>query len=206
MPFWRVMSYSQNNEEEIVASLFPDLNDGRFLDIGAFNGKTFSNTYRLWERGWSGVAVEPSPNCCDAMLKLYKDDTRVTISNVAVVPDNPGWRSFHDSGGDAISSLDKGHADKWTAGYSGTHFKTYDLFAVTMEQIFERYGCAFNMISLDVESTNKVLFEKIPFGAISKCKCIVVEHDGHADWMKDHVSGHGFKERARNGENIILYR
>ena len=140
------------------------------------------------------------------MLKLYKDDNRVTVSNVAIVPNNPGWRTFYDSGGDAISSLDKSHADKWTAGYAGTKFKPYDLFAVTVDQLFERYGTDFDMISLDVESTNRVLFEKIPFNALNKCKCIVVEHDGHAEWMKQHISGHGYAEVARNGENIILAR
>lgn len=34
---------------------------GRFLDVGAFDGKTFSNTWRLAQEGWFGVCVEPSP-------------------------------------------------------------------------------------------------------------------------------------------------
>jgi len=52
--------YSQNNEEQIILNYLGD-STGHFLDIGAFDGITFSNTYELVKRGWTGVMVEASP-------------------------------------------------------------------------------------------------------------------------------------------------
>lgn len=58
--------YSQNGEQEAILKIFGE-SEGRFLDIGAYDGKTFSNTLALIERGWSGVLIEPSPNAFMAL-------------------------------------------------------------------------------------------------------------------------------------------
>ena len=53
------MRYSQNNEQDIIMQYFIG-NRGTFLDIGANDGVTLSNTYALQQAGWGGVLVEPS--------------------------------------------------------------------------------------------------------------------------------------------------
>ena len=35
--------------------------DGRFIDVGAFDGKLWSNTWPLAELGWKGICFEPHP-------------------------------------------------------------------------------------------------------------------------------------------------
>ena len=55
-----MQSYSQYGEDRAIVELFGD-HVGRFLDIGAWHPTVFSNTRALFERGWSGVMVEPSP-------------------------------------------------------------------------------------------------------------------------------------------------
>ncbi len=52
--------YSQNNEEKFILEHFKN-RKGKFLDIGAYDGKTFSNTFALVELGWSGLEIEASP-------------------------------------------------------------------------------------------------------------------------------------------------
>jgi len=55
--------FSQNDEEKHIVRFFRDkIDKGSFLDIGAYNGKAFSNTHRLALNGWSGVCLEPSPS------------------------------------------------------------------------------------------------------------------------------------------------
>lgn len=196
--------YSQNNEEEVILKIFGESTKGRFLDIGAWNGETFSNTRKLWEIRWSGVCVEPSPSCCDSFLKLYKDDDRITISNVAVVPDNPGWRTFYDAGGDALSTLDTQSVSKWQAQYPEMKFKPYDIFAVSVDQLFGRYGFDFDFINLDVEGTNLDIFKKLPFSKLNKLRCVVVEHDGWYLEMLEFTKEFGFTQSDLNGENLIL--
>lgn len=78
--------YSQNREEAWVGDFFGDL-IGRFLDIGANDGKTISNTYALALKGWGGVYVEPSPR---AFALLEK--------NVSQIPDSEVYRQKFPEG------------------------------------------------------------------------------------------------------------
>lgn len=51
--------FTQNMEELHIVQNLPA--NGRFLDIGAHDGVTFSSTRALLLNGWSGVYVEPDP-------------------------------------------------------------------------------------------------------------------------------------------------
>lgn len=54
------MTYSQNDEQEAIQRYFGEFT-GSLLDIGAFDGITFSNSRALLELGWVGVLIEPDP-------------------------------------------------------------------------------------------------------------------------------------------------
>ena len=50
-------------QDTLIAELLGSKRDGVFIDIGANDGVTISNTYFLEkELGWSGVAIEPIPS------------------------------------------------------------------------------------------------------------------------------------------------
>ena len=53
------MSYTQNNEEALILNHFTNRNpsDLTVLDIGANDGKTFSNSLKVIELGWHGLLV-----------------------------------------------------------------------------------------------------------------------------------------------------
>lgn len=54
--------YSQYGQDKwLVEEILPGQVHGTFVDIGANDGITFSNTFFLEKRGWSGIAVEPIP-------------------------------------------------------------------------------------------------------------------------------------------------
>lgn len=63
------MNNSQWGEEAIVLDFFKGFT-GTFLDIGAFDGITNSNTRALLELGWKGVLIEPDP---EAFIKLRQN-------------------------------------------------------------------------------------------------------------------------------------
>lgn len=197
------MSYSQNNEEAVITEFFGETK-GRFLDIGAYDGKAFSNTMRLAELGWGGVCVEPSPGPFIGLLKHHAERPEIEIVNVAL-GETAGWATFHDSGGDAISTLDEAHRNKWAAGWNAK-FTKFKLFTVTVPMLLDEVGADFEFINLDVESLNWQLFQALPLEIMSKTRLICVEHDGHHVAMEEIAARSGYRQIAFNGENLILAR
>jgi len=47
----------------------------RYCDIGANHPRTLNNTFALYQRGASGVLVEPDPDLCGALRKERPRDT-----------------------------------------------------------------------------------------------------------------------------------
>ena len=55
------LGFAQNDEDLILARFFGTQKSGFFVDAGAFDGITYSNTYLLERRGWDGLCIEPNP-------------------------------------------------------------------------------------------------------------------------------------------------
>lgn len=54
--------YSQCGQDKRVDEIFKGHRGGVFIDIGAHNGVTYSNTcFFEKERGWAGICIEPMP-------------------------------------------------------------------------------------------------------------------------------------------------
>jgi FkbM family methyltransferase len=190
--------YSQNYEEQIILDYFGDA-FGRFYDIGAWDGKTFSNTRALLEKGWTGVMVEPSPAAFVGLLKNCAEfGDRARLVNAAITP-KPSLMEFYDAGGDAVGSLSPKHAQRW--GLGKVKFTVHTLAAPSL---FSAFGPA-EFINLDVESINAILFQCLPF-AWPELRLVCVEHDGHDKQMEEFAKPAGFKAIHRNAENLILAR
>lgn len=54
-------SWAQEGEDILFERLYPGVERGFYVDIGAHHPLRFSNTYRLYRRGWSGINVDPLP-------------------------------------------------------------------------------------------------------------------------------------------------
>jgi len=54
--------YGQNGEDRVLWSLFKTGYCGKYIDVGALDGKVFSNTYSFDLAGWSGLCVEAHPD------------------------------------------------------------------------------------------------------------------------------------------------
>lgn len=200
------MAYSQNDEEAVIVNLFEKLGvaQGRFLDVGAYDGKAFSNTMRLVELGWGGVCVEPSPSVFPALLKLHGDNPNIELVQAAVGV-HAGLIEFYDSGGDAISTTSVAHRDKWQKGWS-VAYKKFHVFTVPLSALFVQFGHRFEFINIDVEATNWEIFSSLPFGLLPGTRAICVEHDNMIDRMLALAEPYGFQVEHTNGENLILAR
>lgn len=55
---------AQFGEDRVLWQVFRGKTDGFFMEIGAFDGYSLSNTYFLEQMGWHGVLVEPIEELC----------------------------------------------------------------------------------------------------------------------------------------------
>ena len=63
---------------------FGDRADGFFVEVGAYDGITFSNSSCLADAGWSGLLIEPIPAFARACRARYVDNPRVRVVESAV--------------------------------------------------------------------------------------------------------------------------
>ncbi|HZD50003.1 MAG TPA: FkbM family methyltransferase [Silvibacterium sp.] len=61
-------SYSQEGEDMLLNWFLEHRDSGFYVDIGAHHPKRFSNTYRLYRRGWTGLNIDANPGS----MKMFK--------------------------------------------------------------------------------------------------------------------------------------
>jgi len=189
--------YSQQEEEKFILEHFG--NEGTFLDIGAYHYETFSNTRALYDRGWRGICVEPSPNCFPALQEFY-NGTDVEVYNCAI-GNGTGVIEFFDSNGDALSSTDPNHVKLWEKNY-GSIFSKITVQCFTLSDLIERsFYKVFDFVSIDVENDTLGIdiLKQLDLDSV-KMICLECGYQ-HREEVKLTT---GWYEVYSNAENIIL--
>ena len=193
------MSYSQGSEEAAILEYFGE-SRGRFLDVGAYDFKAFSNVRALAERGWSGVLVEPDPQAFACLLANCPKDKfpNVKAVCVAVMPE-PGLTDF--SLASAVSTACPTHRAKWAGSVD---YRDIAVYGITPWTLLERYPPPYDLLNIDVEGTSVPLLERFPLNEMG-LQCLCVEHDGQQDRVRELAAAAGLKrELLHNAENLIL--
>jgi FkbM family methyltransferase len=191
--------YSQREEEKFILEYFG--NEGTFLDIGAYHPETFSNTRALFDRGWSGVCVEPSPNCYPTLRDFY-NGTDVEVYNCAI-GNGTGVIEFFDSNGDALSSTDKDHVKLWEKNY-GSIFSKITVQCFTLSDLIDRsFYKDFDFVSIDVEN-DRLGIDILKQLDLERVKMICLECSyQHREEVKQIT---GWNEIYSNAENILMIK
>lgn len=200
------MSYTQNNEERYITSYFKDFT-GTLLDLGANDGKTFSNSLKLIEKGWKATLVEASPTIFTKLRNLHKDNKKVQCVNVAVGNENKNL-TFYESGNligkedySLVSTIDKEELKRWP----DIKFKKMEVTCFDYKNMltFSKIK-SFDFISIDIEGLDYDVLSQID---LSKTKMLVVEFNGKEEHKYiNYCKGFGMRELHRNGENLIFVR
>jgi len=199
--------YSQNNEQDVILNYINQLgiSNGKFMDIGAFHPKVFSNTRALYEDGWDGVIIEPSPICFSEFKREYELDPRMTLLNLAV-SETIGNIDFYESNGDAISTTEIAHKEKWEQN-EGIKYNKIQVPTISVSELMETHGMDIDFISIDVESKNLELFDLLlPYFHTNPIKIVCIEHDNNIEHMISQMNECDFRCVLQNNENLIFVR
>lgn len=89
------ISFSQEGEDMLLSKLFELNEKGFFVDIGAHHPIRFSNTYKLYLKGWRGINIDAMPNSMDLFKKYRSEDINLEIP-IAKVSKTMPFYSFNE--------------------------------------------------------------------------------------------------------------
>jgi FkbM family methyltransferase len=94
------MTFSQYGEDRVLQHLLPG-STGCFVDVGAHHSRRLSNTYALYRRGWSGVAIDPSEAAARSFARDRPRD-RFVQQAVGSVDSEATFYRFEESAFDTL--------------------------------------------------------------------------------------------------------
>jgi FkbM family methyltransferase len=102
------ISYAQNGEDALLARVLRGVERGRYVDIGAHDADMHSVTRAFYERGWSGVNVEPVAEWHALLEKARPRDVNLEVA----VAQARGVLTLHEFAGTGLSTLDSETAQR----------------------------------------------------------------------------------------------
>ena len=207
--------YTQNDEEKVIMDYFYGNGQaqlsGTFLDLGANDGVTFSNTRALAEKGWQGVLIDASPKAFDKLLMNYQamsgfEFYQLAISNssgpISLSESGP-ILSLQDSENDAlVSTIDEKERRRWE------NYVKYDsvmVESVTWEDMVKLMTRQyFDFISIDIEGSEMFVLPKLD---LREVKMVCIEWNSKPE-LKETFEPFfkGFNLIHITGENLIYAR
>lgn len=73
------ISYSQEGEDLVLDRIFESKPNGFYVDVGAHHPKRFSNTYKFYCKGWSGINIDAMPGSMDIFEVIRPRDINLEI-------------------------------------------------------------------------------------------------------------------------------
>ncbi len=197
--------YSQYGEQQTilreVQKLEKQPKDLRFLDIGAWHPTQFSNTRALYELGWSGLMIEPSPGPMINLLTEYGRDPRVTLLQAAIMANAPGTVTMWVTD-DAVSTSSIAEHEKWKD--AATFRGELVVPAIDVQMLFGMYG-GFDFVSIDAEGNSVDIFlAMLSQGILPPVVC--VEHESRVEELLVKAQDKRYDLARMNSTNAVLTR
>lgn len=154
---WNIEEFSQaQNCEDIILDrlintlIGDDKSDGFYVDIGAHNPVRFSNTFRFYEKGWSGINVDPLPHVMDIFNKYRPRDINLNIG-CGEKKDKLSYFSFEEP---AYNTLNEVVANRLIDNGTSRLKERIIVDVLPLTSIFSKYlkNNIIDFLDLDVES------------------------------------------------------
>lgn len=142
--------YAQEGEDIILQRYFNYKKEGFFVDIGAHHPERLSNTFKLYQQGWSGINIDAMPGSMSAFnLSRPKD-----INIEAAIADQSEHLTFFQFDESALNTFDKQKAAHILENSAYKCIKKVDLLTTTLSEILDKHlptGTHIDFFSIDAE-------------------------------------------------------
>jgi FkbM family methyltransferase len=202
--------------DRIYREIFGFKTTGTFVEIGAYDGESCSNTSFLADLGWRGVYVEPVTEYAAICAKRHRANA-VKVVNVAIGPEF-GQKEL--SIGGVLSSLDPRHIEafrtiEWAKGYHKDVRRQVKV--ITPQDLFDFFAIRdFDLLVIDVEGYEWPIVEAIDFAIYRPTVAIIEVRDEDPQFSSEvrqdsvHVieklKASGYRIHWRDHGNVVFVR
>ncbi|MCX6210384.1 MAG: FkbM family methyltransferase [Bacteroidetes bacterium] len=201
-------TYAQYLQDVFVDMVFfNSMKSGYFIDIGAYDGVKFSNSYYFEkENKWQGIAVEPNEK---VFKQLEKNRTCNLIKGVVTNKDGALEYLRVEGDGEMLSGIiqnfDEKHKvriEKTTSTLGGnTSIESVQSFSI--KSIIETYKVKnIDLLSIDTEGSELEILKDFPFNKI-RPTIILVENNYRSNDFKILLQKHGYNFCFRLGDDVF---
>jgi FkbM family methyltransferase len=164
-----------------LASLYSlylgERSDGLFVEVGAFDGISYSNSSCLADAGWKGILIEPISEFAITCKELYSNNERIKIVETAI-GDSNGMIDIAIAGPlTTVSStlLESYKAIAWAKSVASSA-RTISVSQRTLDDVLGSMATPkpFDVLIVDVEGAEGSVFKGFTF-EIWRPKMIIVE-------------------------------
>ncbi|NPD66248.1 FkbM family methyltransferase [Lichenicola cladoniae] len=177
------ISYAQNCEDVLLWRALGHVAGGFYIDVGAQHPDTDSVTRAFYDRGWSGVNIEPVVEQASRLQAARPRDITLQIALGAQAGEAP----FHVVDGTGLSTLDGAVA----ATYAGTAHKVREttIPVLTLAEICRLYAPPdIHFLKVDVEGAERAVLEGAdlvsfrPWIILAEATAPLSTRETHAVW------------------------
>ncbi len=180
--------------------------EGFFLDFGAFDGITISNTYALEkDLGWRGICVEPNPRY---YAQACECRSSITV-NVALWPKSCETLRFVDAHG--LSAIESFKDSDINAGRRAKAIKAViEVDTLNPNELLARFNAPtlIDFLSLDVEGAEYDVLSALDLEKYSVA-LMAVEHNHDAPRQKqirDYLARFGYEVVQNRNDDFFFHR
>ncbi len=175
--------------------------NGAFVDVGAYDGIAFSNTWTLAELGWKGLAFEPLYKASMIARRNYQG-LDVNVVQAAIMSAT-GYCKLYPSGPGSTTQVDL--IDHFNSiGAKLDKEKSTMVPMMTLDYAFWVYGWQkeFDLLSIDVEGAEAHVIKGVSLDEFQP-KMIIIEMTRKLHTLGTHIEEAGYSLVHQDRSNWI---
>lgn len=204
--------YSQKGQDKFLNEvIFKNKKGGVFVEIGAHDGISFSNSYFFEKNlGWSGICVEPNPyvfnelksnrNCITEQLCISDSNTKKEFLLCT------GYMLEMYSG--LLDNYDPRHLERINTEMHlfGGDKQVIWIDCRTLKNLFEKHQIKYiDFLSIDIEGGEKTALQSIDFESVT-INVIIVENNFNEMDVREYLEAKDYLFKVRIGKDDIYVR
>jgi FkbM family methyltransferase len=173
--------YSQNREDLTLASFFPEIEKGFYIDVGAYDPDEDSVTKLFYLRGWHGINIEPQPSGYELFEKKRKRDINLNLG----VSDKKGSLKLRTYTSGGLSTFSDNIKKRYESNPNDDtrDFKEITVPVMPLKEVFDKNNVEhIHFMKVDVEGHEYQVLESNDWKKYRpEVLCIEANHVEH-DW------------------------